>query len=184
MPMPVIGRLSRTFCSQQPSDRPRGRAQRPVPTPVRNPGQDYSLEQIQKADPRARSKAAIVIAGGALLGATLILLGNKYRPAFEGWISQDAYPRLRIAFAAVLAAFAGPMLAFAAYFWRAGSRVVRAGRFPVPGAAVVRDTVVLRGAAARRRGRMLQICAVALVLTAAVLCALLWRLVWLVEQSA
>jgi hypothetical protein len=70
-----------------------------------------------------------------------------------------------------------PLLALALYFWRWGGAIVRAGRFPPPGAEVVRDTPVRRGAAARRQGRLAQGFAAVVAVAAFVLALLGWRLI-------
>lgn len=71
----------------------------------------------------------------------------------------------------------------AVYCWRLGARIVRSSRFPPPGMRVIRDTVVLHGQQAWRRGRALQALAVILVLTVVGFSMVLWRLVALLESS-
>jgi hypothetical protein len=94
------------------------------------------VREIQRADPRARRKALVVLASGALDGLAIILLLESYRPAVVDWISRDPeqmHARLRLMLAVLAAGLAVPVLAFAAYVWRLGGRVVRAERFPPPG---------------------------------------------------
>jgi hypothetical protein len=106
-----------------------------------------------------------------------------YRPAVEQWITRDpelAGSRLALALTAVALAMTASALGFAAYFWRLGAKAVRAERFPPPGLATVRDTPIVRGPAARRRGRLLQSAAVALAVVAGAIPFLVWRLLSLV----
>ena len=125
-----------------------------------------------------------MVACGSLLGVILISLAEAYGPALEEWVSQDPRSRLRPTAAAFFVAIAAPILGFAGYFWRIGGRVIRAERFPAPAAAVFRDTVVLRGRSARRRGRVMQLCAAILILAAAGFGIFLWRLVSLLTPGA
>lgn len=142
------------------------------------------LQEIQRANPRARRQALLIVVCGVVFGLILILLAQSYRPALEEWVSQDPHSRLRFALVAVFVAFVVPLLGLIGYFWRVGDRIVRAERFPAPGATVVRDTVVLRGQSARWRGRLIQFCAAILLLAAACFCILLWRLVSLLDPGA
>jgi hypothetical protein len=64
----------------------------------------------------------------------------------------------------------------AAYLTSLGRSIVRHAEYPPPGFRVVRDTFVLRGAAAHARGRVFQGVSVFLAGAAAVMGLLLWRL--------
>ena len=52
------------------------------------------------------------------------------------------------------------------HFWWWGRRVLRALRFPPPGATVLRDTVILEGEAAASRYRLLQFLGVTIIFCA------------------
>ena len=139
------------------------------------------MNEIQRADPLARRKAALVVACGLLVG----LLAEFYRPALLDWIIRDPEQidsRLRLVFAVLAVAFVVPLLGFGACFWRLGDRIVRAERFPPPGLAVTTDTVVLRGNFARRRGRLAQLVAGIFVLAAPAVAIILWRLISLLRR--
>ena len=142
------------------------------------------MHEIQRADPQARRRARMMVASGTLFGLIFIPLAEVYRPALAEWVSRDPESRLRFACTALAVAFAVPTLGFAAYFWRLGDRIVRAERCPAPGTAVVRDTVILRGYRARRRGRLAQVVAALLVLVAASFSIFVWRLLSLLESNA
>ncbi len=137
------------------------------------------MAQIQKADPRARRRAIITLVLGALIGCGAILLFQHYAPALQDWILQDREKAgTRIAYVLMLfsALSSVPLLAFAVYLWRFGSRVVGAERLPPPGCPVARDTPVLQGPSARRRGRLAQGLAGCLVCLAAALPVIFWWL--------
>ena len=138
-----------------------------------------SEPEIQRADAGARRRAALIVVCAAVAGAILIALARTYRPALERWITQDpdqVGSRLRLAFSILAVVSSGSLLGFAAYFWRLGMRVVHAEQIPPPGLAVLRDTPIVRGSAARRRGRFIQVVAVMLTLLAVLIAVLFSRI--------
>jgi hypothetical protein len=142
------------------------------------------VPQIQKADPQARRRAVTLILVTAVVGAGLILLLRHYEPMLESWIMQDpaaAPGRIRLVLLGLVALAAVPLLAFAVYLWRFGDRIIRAQRFPPPGLGLVRDTAVIEGDEARRRGRLVQVLALCLGVVACGLAVMLWRLAALFE---
>jgi len=149
-------------------------------------------KEIQRADPLARRQAVVMVVWGMVIGGILIALARTYRPALEEWVTRDPGSRLKLILAALEVAVAALTLGLAVYLWRVGDGVVRAERVPAAGTSVLRDTVVLRGVSARRRGRSMQILAVILVLAAAGFSMFLWRLMllmgphstWLNEASS
>jgi hypothetical protein len=74
-----------------------------------------------------------------------------------------------------------PVAALAVWLWLEGGRVHRAGRFPPPGAKVIRDTPILHGDAARRRAMVYRIFAVILGLLCAGTLISVYRLVEVLE---
>jgi hypothetical protein len=96
------------------------------------------------------------------------------------WVMQDpARSRSRAVTVsiALAAAVVLPVLGAAAYLWRFGIRTVRDQRFPPHGTLVLVDTVILEGAEAQRRGRMLQALAFGLGATGVVFAIMFWRLI-------
>lgn len=77
----------------------------------------------------------------------------------------------------VAAMLFAPTVIFAVYLWLLGVKVVNAGMFPPPGLRVIRNTTVITGSAALRRGRRLKIVAVCLAIAFGLLCLMFWRLV-------
>jgi hypothetical protein len=146
-----------------------------------------NMEEIQKADSRTRRRALLTLAGVTVIGLVFIAVEEFCRPALEQWLIQDPNPfglRLKLGLAILTVTIAGPALGFAIYFWRFGRRVVGAERFPPPGLPLVRDTVVMHGRAARRRGRIIQWIAVGLAVFACGVAIMLWRLVSLMGSRA
>ncbi|MBI1736814.1 MAG: hypothetical protein HYR51_16730 [Candidatus Rokubacteria bacterium] len=132
--------------------------------------------EIQKGDRRALRHVLIVLCCAVAIAVVAIRLIGVYRPGLEAWIDEDPPARLRAM--AILASLGMlPLAAAATYMFRLGRQIVRAERFPPPGATVVRDTVVLRGRAARRRGLLIQGLGLFLVAASATGILMLLRLV-------
>ena len=124
-----------------------------------------------------------VIAGmvaAAVIGALLISFADSYRQALIEWVQSDpARSRSRavtvsMALAAVVVL---PVLGAAVYLWRFSAHVLRDRRFPPSGALLIVDTVVLEGAEAQRRGRLLQALAIGLGAIGLVFAIMFWRLI-------
>lgn len=145
------------------------------------------MMEIQPADSRARRWAALFISSGVIAGVLTLWVVEVYGPALEAWLLSDAAQirsRFRLAFAVMTLGVALPVLGLAGYFWHLGGRIIRAQQFPLPGILLIRDTVVVRGVRAHRRGRGLQL--VALMLAAATFgfAILLWQLLSLLDPRA
>jgi len=138
------------------------------------------MNEIQKADPEARRRVVLVIVFGTAAGALLIAGFGYFRDVFHGWLTSDPAEtafRARLAIGVAAALLAAPLVGCAAYLWLLGAKVLRAQRFPPPGLGVVRDTPVVAGTAAVTRGHVMQVVAVCLGVSAAVLCLFFWRLI-------
>jgi hypothetical protein len=130
--------------------------------------------EIQRADPRERRRALVLLAVGTVAGAIALLW-------LKGWLDEQITRPPAEARATLLAAFriaATVMVlsisAASIYLWRLGWRIERSARFPPPGQRVLRDTPVLKGPDAISRGRRLRGLALALLAATAILlfCAL------------
>lgn len=124
---------------------------------------------IQRADPRARRRGIAIV----LAATVLTVLGFLALEALIARSVREEAPQMLLAALQwsslfVLLGVAG----FGLYVWRLGTRIHRFERFPPPGMTVIRDTVVLQGAAARRRGRLVQAIGAVLVVLALVALAL------------
>jgi len=131
--------------------------------------------ELQHADPRLCRLVALSCTALVLVGAFALW-------AFESWLAGVAQAEPSVAQHQLLAAFAWLMgatlvmlLALSVFLWHVGARVRAAAQYPPPGMRVLRDTVVLRGAAAHRRARVIQGIAVALVLCWVGLVGVAWR---------
>jgi hypothetical protein len=142
--------------------------------------------ETQKADPRARRVAIVMLGLATLAGLALMFLVESQLPALLRWITEDPEQmddRLVIFSWGLALGVVVPMLLLAAYLWRLGSRIVHSGVFPPPGMCVVRDTRVLFGRRAVRRGRLLKVLASLAGATAAGFVIVLWRLTSLLTTS-
>ena len=145
------------------------------------------MNEVQKADPAARRQAVLVIIFGTAVGALLIAGFEHFREPFLEWLSSEPAETVRRAKLAIYVSvffLTAPAIAFAIYFWKFGARVLRAQQFPPPGFRVIRDTPVVRGRGAMIRGHLIQILAVCLGMSAALLCLFFWRLARTISEGA
>jgi hypothetical protein len=139
------------------------------------------MAEIQKADPRLRRTGLVVVGAAAILGVLLMSIAASLRPDFEAWVRQDLTVRVRMVMIALTLLTAGPALGMAGYLWHLGHRIIRAERYPPPGLRVVRDTLVVSGQAAGRRGRLMQGFGAVIGLASLLLAFFLVRLLALLE---
>jgi hypothetical protein len=119
------------------------------------------------------------LAVAAVIGAAIIAVSQAYQPALLEWVRSDPAlmrGRAQMLIAAAAAILLAPLLGFAIYIWRLGSRIIREQRFPPVGLAVVRDVRVVHGADAHARGRLLRMFALALCVMTALIALLVYRL--------
>lgn len=125
--------------------------------------------EIVKADKTYRRKLLLCYAALVVVGVAAIGLGlpwfSRYLQSVHPAVALTISERAAIAFILI---FVAP----AAYLVHVGRMVLRHGCMPYPGMRVIRDTTVVRGAAAARRGRALVILG-----TAAIAMALLGALI-------
>jgi len=126
------------------------------------------MGQIQPADAKARRRALWVVAIAALSGLCAVLALEYYQDDIQAWLERNFDYLVRnpfVVFPAVLV-FVSPLFAAGIYLFLLGNRTVRAQRFPPPHYAVSRDTPVLEGSQGIRRGRIIQILSVFILLAA------------------
>ena len=145
------------------------------------------MNEVQKADPAARRQAVLMIVFATAIGALLIAGFEHFREPFREWLSSEpAETARRVELAIYVSAFivSAPVIAFAIYFWLLGARVLRAQQFPPPGFRVIRDTPVVGGRGAMLRGHAIQVLAVCLGVSAALLWFFLWWLARTISEGA
>jgi hypothetical protein len=125
-----------------------------------------------------------IVGCATVVGVVLITVARRFRLEFEAWLGQDLSTRLRLVVGALTILTSGPVLGLAGYLWHLGQRIVRAERYPPPGLRLTRDTLVVTGPAAVRRGRLIQLFAAVLGLVALLLAFFLWRLVSILRTRA
>jgi hypothetical protein len=138
-----------------------------------------SPAEIHYATPGAGWRLVRHIAIVAVAGAALLAIAQAYQPALVEWASSDparmrARAQMLIAIIAVI--LLGPLAGFATYLWRLGTRTLNEERFPPEGLKVIRDVLVMRGAAARGRGRLLRTFAGTLYAMTVLMALILFRL--------
>jgi hypothetical protein len=136
------------------------------------------MDTMQRADPKARRKAMGVICVATVLGLAAILTFRYMRDDVQAWLEQHLHILLEhplLVFVASLI-LVSPLFAAGIYLYLVGKRTVRAQRFPPPGYAVARDTLVLTGGQAIRRGWLLQLLSLILVGGTGAIPVIMWYL--------
>ena len=124
------------------------------------------MPEIQRADPVTRRRVLIgVVAVVAACVAGFLAL-QRWLAGLRGLDAPQVQQALERALIVGSWAALLPAIVVAACLWRYGSQVCKAGRFPAPGAKVIRDTPVLHGAPAQLRGTILKALAAFLALLA------------------
>jgi hypothetical protein len=145
------------------------------------------MTETQRAEPAARREAVLLVVAGAVVGAVLLVVLERYRAPLREWLlsepEQSAH-RLKFVFLLVSVAMSAPLFGFAAHIWCLGDKVIRAQQLPPPRARVVCDAGVLRERRAVARGHSFKILAVFLAMVAAVMWCLLWRLASALTERA
>jgi hypothetical protein len=118
---------------------------------------------IMRADPRRKRQAWLLIALLILAGAALKLLAL---PVLLRWLAVSDNAVLVHRVGVVFYAMSATMVAIAALVGWHASRILRSNQSPPPNTWVLRDTPIVRGAAAHLRGWIVMACAVAFVVLA------------------
>lgn len=140
------------------------------------------MKEIQPADSKARAIAVAMVVAAALLGGGILLLLRHQREGLVAWMVENPLGLEASILGGVVVFFLLPLFWASIWAWRLGGRVAGEARFPPAGFKVVRDTPVLRGAQARRLGRLLQGLAVAFVAAGSAMLWLALRLVVLLQR--
>lgn len=134
--------------------------------------------QIRKADPVARRYMIYLFLGTIVLGGLLLLTIEHYRSDLVQWLLSEHHlvqQRIELLFFGFGALFAFPLFACAAYCWLLGTKTIREQEFPPSGTTVIRDTKLVFGHAAIKRGQALKFLGFGFVIALAGLLVLLWQ---------
>ncbi len=137
------------------------------------------MNEIQKADPKARRRALLTVAIGTFVGASFIFGFESYRSVLHEWILSEpgqSSDKIKLVLLTVAAVLSAPLLVFGAYIWVLGVSVARTQQYPPPAMTVFRDTRVVRGRPAVLRGNIMKVLAVCLIVAALVTPVVFWRL--------
>ena len=141
------------------------------------------MEEIQPANSKARVAVLAIVVAGVALGSGALFLTQSQQARLLTWFVQNP-SRLELSIlGGTVVLILLPIVLFATWTWRFGSRVLAEERFPPQGARVTRDTVIQRGTQARLRGRLFQMLAVMLLAAGGALLFLALHLVLLLRQQ-
>lgn len=138
--------------------------------------------EIQKADPVERRKLILVCFTAALAGAVLLYACDMLFSRAAG-DTETAIHRVYI----LVGALYVPALAIIVLckkIWETGRDTIGARRYPPPGMKVIRDTVVVTGAEAKRRGNLLQLFSIVFGALSLVIPIVLWFIVWKLTNAS
>jgi hypothetical protein len=130
---------------------------------------------IQPADPALRKLAIVALLLAMVLGAIAMLVFRHGLVEVRQQPPAVAQAWLLSSFAWVSGSACALLSALGVYLWRVGARIRAVGRFPLPGARLLRDTPILHDAAALRRGKVCQGIAAVLLSCALALAIASWR---------
>ena len=115
----------------------------------------------------------------AVIGTAILTLSQAYQPALLEWAASDPARmrgRAQLLITGVAVILLSPLAGFAIYIWRLGSRTLRENRFPPEDMKVIRTVLVMRGAEARARGRLLHVFAASLGVLTGLMALVIYRL--------
>ena len=141
---------------------------------------------IQKADPAARRKAIIMVLVALVFGVSVIAAFEYFLGDVESWAEHNIEFLLEHTYLIFLVflVLVLPVLGAGAYFLVLANRIARAQRFPPPGCAVSRDTVVIEGARAVQRARVIQFTTILLLCAAASTPVVMWYILHRIAGTA
>ncbi len=116
---------------------------------------------LLKADPQSRRKLINIYFVVFIVGFIIIQWGL---PEFKAFVNQKKPREAAHILLITLSLCFLSVLPMAIYIYRYGQRILKAGQFPPPGEKVIRDTKIIEGNSARRRGRILIILSLLLAL--------------------
>lgn len=118
---------------------------------------DFAVDDLHRAAPGAVRRLVTHVVIATIAGGAFIALSQLYRPKILQWATSDptqSRARAQLVILVGATVIVGSIAALAAYVWRLAARTIREGRFPPGDFAVIRDTAILRGSAARARGEL------------------------------
>ena len=126
------------------------------------------MDKIQLADPAARRWAIWITFIAVAFGSVILLALNLNFTDVEAWLDEHIEFLLDNIYLIVICAFifVSPIIAGCIYLLILGNRTITNRRYPPHGYAVSRDTRVIEGRSAIRRGRIIQFISILLIAAA------------------
>ncbi len=150
------------------------------------PGPHQLHEEIQTADPAARRRALLFVFLVVVVGLSALALVqsavNDVRD-LPGSLRPEAIAQLILLLKLIVGGASVTFVATGLWLWRFAAKVLETRRFPPPGHAVLNDTKVLRGEAAKRRARLGIVLGGLLIVAAVAVFVIAWRLVALLDGA-
>ncbi|MFO0699043.1 MAG: hypothetical protein U0236_07425 [Nitrospira sp.] len=137
------------------------------------------MAEIQRADDHSRRRVIVVLIVTSLGGVVLLVQLESWLTAVREMPTEAAQESLTRVFSWCVGIGSLAPLLTGCRCWWGGRRVLAWLRFPLPGARVLRDTVILSGQAAASRGMLLQAFGIILILCAASVAAVSW---WVLKK--
>jgi len=128
------------------------------------PELESASREIQRADPGARTTALWIMGAVIALGVLAFAATMNFEQKIADWARSAAAGMDSPIQFLVVALFVVmlPMVGISIWVFREGSKMVRTQRIPYPGQKVIKDTPVIEGPEAVKRGRAIQFIAVAM----------------------
>jgi hypothetical protein len=100
---------------------------------------------------------------------------NRINDPLTSWVLEDPASRAPLALGVLGALLVLPLVIFAIYMLRMGTRAIAVRQFPPAGYRLLRNVAPVTGEPALRQGRLVRIMAMLLVAGAIAIAVFLWR---------
>ncbi len=127
-------------------------------------GLNHIIMTVLKADPKYRRRYSLLFCLIGLVMLCIALWGVDYLESLKDMEPAKAVLVLQVLSAALLI----PLFPMSLYLYRFARKALVSGQFPPPGTKVLKDTEVVEGKRARRKGTLLLVASIVLAVIASV----------------